>query len=74
MSILKQVEKFDKKQNFLMERKEKFNKRKLAREQQELVYYQFLKFFKCVKIDEEDIDKEDASKNNKNQVMLDNEL
>ena len=43
--------------------KEKINKRKLAKEQQELVYYQFLKFFRCIKDEEEENDKINAGKN-----------
>lgn len=62
------MEIYEKKQKILNERIEKFNKKELLKQQEELVYFQFLKFFKCVKDEEEDNDKDKGGKNNKNQV------
>ena len=62
ITISRQVETFNKKQQRMKEFKEKMNKRKLVKEQQELIYYQLLKFFRCVKVDDEEEDDKRAKK------------
>lgn len=61
--IKKMVEKYDKKQKIVKAIKEKINRRKLAKEQQGQLYYQFLKLFKCIKSEDEENDKIKESEN-----------